>query len=171
MTVYKQAVTELCLAQARFCQLGQLPVFGCIIKQNISQLGEQYFVTFLFWLPLIRIPNFSFLSSLDQPELTPNRAGWWFRCDFTHLLCLQQPQSRASNLLGKPSKLEHGKTWGKFPTGGGGQKKFPSFTWEFSKSSQVHKKNYETYNWSERKLFFASIHNFLQVLQREWEYL
>ena len=35
--------------------------------------------------------------------------------------------------FGKPSKLETGKTWEKFPTGGGGQKKFtkfPSFTWE-----------------------------------------
>ena len=56
-------------------------------------------------------------------------------------------------LLGKPSKLEHGKNWEKFPTGGrGGVKKNsqPSFTWEvfrnrggggeeFSQSSQVHK--------------------------------
>ena len=35
--------------------------------------------------------------------------------------------------LGNPSKLKTGKTWEKFPTGGGGQKKFtkfPSFTWE-----------------------------------------
>ena len=56
--------------------------------------------------------------------------------------------------LGKPSKLEHGKTWEKFPTGGGGVRKNSQSSQvslgkffriggggqELSQSSQVHKK-------------------------------
>ena len=33
--------------------------------------------------------------------------------------------------LGKPSKLGHGKTWEKFPTGEVDQKNSQSFTWEY----------------------------------------